>query len=314
MLKATIAVLGGAMSPARQEFIQGVEEAARAGLRKLEAGQAALDAATAAITVLEDNPIFNCGLGARLNLAGQAELDAAVMDGRTMKAGAVGALQGFKHPVAVARKVMENTDHVLLVGQGAAKLARALVCEPGELVTEARLKEWQEQRSKLEAGMPLPGVLKAWVKLKDWMADDTVGAVALDREGNVAAAASSGGGPLKLPGRVGDVALVGCGLYAENGAGGAVLTGNGEVFIRYLVAKMAVDFMKAGMRAQEAAEATLQEVAKKEPGTLMALVTVDKEGKVGAARNAETTPQAWMKEGMERAMINFGWLANREVA
>lgn len=305
MLKAAIAVLGGAMSPGRQEFTQAVGEAAAAGLSRLEAGQAALEGVLAAVTLLEDNPIFNCGLGARLNLQGQVELDAAVMDGRTMKAGAVGALQGFKNPVLVARQVMDKTDHVLLVGQGAARLARALGCEPGEVVIEARLKEWQEQRSKLEAGMPLPGVLKEWVKLKEWMADDTVGAVAMDREGNLAVATSSGGGPLKLPGRVGDVALVGAGFYAENGAGGAVLTGNGEVFIRYLVAKMAVDYMKAGMGAQEAAEATFETVAKKEPGTLMALVTMDREGEVGAARNAETTPQAWMREGMERAMINF---------
>ncbi|MEE8448935.1 MAG: isoaspartyl peptidase/L-asparaginase [Thermodesulfobacteriota bacterium] len=314
MLKATIAVLGGAMSPAKDEFPQGAAQAAEIGLKGLERAGTALDAVQAAVMCLEENPIFNCGVGARLNLSGQVELDAAIMDGRIMKAGAVGALQGFKNPVAVARKVMENTDHVLLVGQGAVNFARALGCEQKELITQARLDEWQEKRDKLEAGLPVPGVLQEWVKLKDWMADDTVGVLSLDQEGNLAAATSSGGGALKLPGRVGDVALVGCGLYAENGAGGAVLTGSGEVFIRYLVAKMAVDFMKAGLGAQQAAEETLKTVTSREPETLMALVTLDKKGEVGGARNAESAPQAWVQEGMDGPVTEFGYLAKKEGA
>jgi beta-aspartyl-peptidase (threonine type) len=314
LLKATIAVLGGAMSPAEKEFPQGVAQAAESGLKSLRQGGSALDAAQAAVMCLEENPIFNCGFGARLNLRGQVELDAALMDGQGMKAGAVGALQGFKHPVAVARKVMENTDHVLLVGQGALNFARALGGEQEELVTPERLAEWQEKRSKLESGSPVPGVLKEWVKLKDWLADDTVGALAIDKEGNLAAATSSGGGALKLPGRVGDVALVGCGLYAENGAGAAVLTGSGEVFIRYLVAKIAVDFMKAGMGAQNAAEETLKTVTRREAGTLMALVTLDSKGEVGGARNAESAPQTWVSEGIGWPVTDFGYLAKRERA
>ncbi len=295
-VKAAIAVLGGAITPSGGEFASGVQEAARWGMKRLEAGGSALDAVEGAVKLLEDNPIFNCGTGARLNLKGEVQMDAAIMDGRHLRAGAVSGLREIKNPVAVARKVMEETDHVLLAGEGGERFARAVGFEPSNPVTEARLEEWKGLKERLAGGGKLP--LDRWTKIKKWMEYDTVGVVALDREGNLAVAASSGGGPMKLPGRVGDVAIPGCGLYADNFAGVAALTGDGELFIRYLAAKMIVDFMRMGMGAQTAVEAAMQTIGGREPKLVMAAIALDRLGVVGMARNVEGAPHAYLMEGI----------------
>src|SRR6185312_5518692 len=216
----------------------GLEAARDAGYAVLERGGSSLDAVTAAVHVMEDDPQFNAGRGAVLNHDGIAELDSSVMEGKTLRAGAVAGLKHVKNPVELARLVMERSPHVLLVGQGAEDFAleQGVTLVPNSYFrTEARakaleqaLKEEKEQATRktgarLEATWPIGST-------------GTVGAVALDREGNLAAATSTGGLTNKRPGRVGDSPLIGAGTYANNSSCAVSATGDGEYFIRAVVA------------------------------------------------------------------------------
>jgi beta-aspartyl-peptidase (threonine type) len=193
----------------------------------LERGAASLDAAIAAVCVLEDNPLFNAGRGAVLTRDGAAELDASVMDGRTLKAGAVTGLKHVKNPIALARRVMDHSPHVMLVGAGAEEFARL---QGVELVSNEyfRTPVRQAQLHRLLAGSA--------EKENDLVAFGTVGAVALDNDGNVAAATSTGGMTGKRWGRVGDSPIIGAGTYASNASCAVSATGHGEYFIRSVVA------------------------------------------------------------------------------
>ena len=230
-----IAVHGGAGTLSRhntsaeqeQAYRAGLSEALDAGYGMLERGAASLDAAIAAVCVLEDNPLFNAGRGAVLTRDGAAELDASVMDGRTLKAGAVTGLKHVKNPIALARRVMDHSPHVMLVGAGAEEFARlqgvALVSNE-YFRTEVR----QAQLHRLLDGSA--------EKENDLVAFGTVGAVALDADGNVAAATSTGGMTGKRWGRVGDSPIIGAGTYASNASCAVSATGHGEYFIRSVVA------------------------------------------------------------------------------
>jgi beta-aspartyl-peptidase (threonine type) len=229
-----IAVHGGAGVLARETaslqeraYLDGLGEALDAGYAVLERGGSSLDAAIAAVVVLEDNPLFNAGRGAVLTRDGVAELDASVMDGGTLGAGAITGVKHVRNPIELARRVMDHSPHVMLVGEGAEEFARS---QGIELVSNEyfRTPVRQAQLHRLLGG--------AAEKENDLVAFGTVGAVALDGKGNVAAATSTGGMTGKRWGRVGDSPIIGAGTYASNTSCAVSATGHGEYFIRAAVA------------------------------------------------------------------------------
>jgi len=252
--EAKIIIHGGAINPDSGDFLEGIKKAAIEAVNIMKKGGSALDAVTEAIYILENNPIFNAGKGAWPNLKGEVEMDAIIMDGRTLKAGAVAAVKNVKSPIKLARKIMEETDHILIVGSGAEELAKAFGLYEEHKIPEERLKQWEEIRKNLIEGKEV-SLLSYWKKISKWIKiGETVGAVAIDREGSIAAGTSSGGFPMKLPGRVGDVPIIGCSTFADNSAGGVSITGHGEVVMTYTLAKKIVDLMREGVPARFATE------------------------------------------------------------
>jgi beta-aspartyl-peptidase (threonine type) len=206
-----------------------------AGWSILSRGGFALDAIEAAIMVLEDDPVFDAGYGSHLNFDGRVECDAIVMNGATLRAGAAAGLQRIKNPIQVARKILENCPHMMLVADGAERFAKEQgiqLCKPEELVSEAEWAAWQKCKEDTHAAEHHRGHEQG-----------TVGAVALDANGNLFAATSTGGTCCKLPGRVGDSPLIGCGCYADSEAGGVSCTGYGEAIMKVVLAKSTVDFL-----------------------------------------------------------------------
>jgi beta-aspartyl-peptidase (threonine type) len=246
--------------------LDGCRAAALTGWDVLQRGGSALDAAEAAVVVLEDNPLFNAGTGSTLNALGAVEMDAAIMDGATLRAGAVAAVQGIKNPIRLARRVLEDGRHVMLAAGGASLFARQIgfpECGPQTLIVEAERKRWREKHG-------------------------TVGCVALDQSGHIAVATSTGGIFNKLPGRVGDSPLPGCGTYA-NELGGVSCTGSGEDIIRIVMANSALTFLKGSGDPQAAAREAVALLAQKTQGTA-GLIIIDRNGGIGYARNTERMP------------------------
>jgi len=297
-----IIVHGGAGTIRKEEripkVIDGVREAVLAGWKELRRGSA-LDAVEEAIKSLEDNPLFNAGTGSVLTLDGKVEMDAAVMRGRTLDAGAVAGVTGVRHPISLARRVMEKTDHVLLSGEGAIKFARLLGFEEYNPVTEERLKQWEELRKKLIER----GETRHWKKLNELIKEypevlrSTVGAVAFDGD-EVVAGTSTGGVFLKMFGRVGDTPIIGGGTYA-NEVAGASCTGLGEVAIKLALAKSATDFARLGLGAQGASEAAINLATKYFGADTMGIIMVDSKGNVGFAKNTKHMSHAFMADGMD---------------
>jgi L-asparaginase / beta-aspartyl-peptidase len=231
----TIAVHGGAGAVPRAaltaereaHYRAGLERALDAGYALLEGGGSSLDAVTTAVRILEDDPLFNAGHGAALTRDGAAELDAAIMDGRQLRAGAVASVRHVKNPVELARRVMEKSRHVLLVGAGAEEFALE---EKFQLVPNLyfRTAERVEQLEAEQRGARVSDLVPS--------TRGTVGAVARDAAGNLAAATSTGGMTNKRPGRVGDSPIIGAGTYAKNGVCAVSATGHGEYFIRAVAA------------------------------------------------------------------------------
>jgi beta-aspartyl-peptidase (threonine type) len=252
----------------------GLEVARDAGAAVLAAGGLALDAVEVAVRALEDDPNFNAGRGAVLDREGFAELDAAIMDGRDRSAGAVAQVRSIRNPIAGARAVMERTPHVLLAGPGAEEVARDAgleIVDPSYFVTPKR-------RDQLRRA--LSGSVQAWDKR------GTVGAVARDVHGNLAAATSTGGMAAKMPGRIGDSPIVGAGTYADNASCAVSATGHGEMFIRVSVARMICARVEMqGMCAAAAAEATLAEV--KAMGGDGGVIVVTKDGDTAMTMNTD---------------------------
>lgn len=290
--KPVIAVHGGAGTwrPERsQAGLEGVKRAAKTGFDVLKHGGSAVDSVMEAVAVMEDEGAFNAGYGSSLNIEKRVEMEASIMDGRTLQAGAVGLLKNIKNPVRLARIVMEKTDHIFVVGEGAEKLAKIFNLERREMMTELRLKYYEQQRKALLEGKfelrKLASLIKNYPELFQL---ETVGAVALDKDGNVAAATSTGGFPLKLPGRIGDSPLIGCGTYADNQAGAGSVTGVGEIAIRLVLAKTVCSYMENGKTAQEAVELAIKLVNQRLPATYnsIGLIAVDTYGRIGAAHNS----------------------------
>ena len=258
----------GADPGGREELRAGLREAVAAGGGRLTAGGTALDAVEAAVRRLEDHPRFNAGVGSVLTTAGTVETDASIMEGDGLRNGAVAAVSGVRNPVTLARRILEEGRHSFFAGPGA--LARAEVlgvprCDPAQLVTEPQ----RRRLAALQAG--------------------TVGAVALDRLGTIAAATSTGGTPGKQPGRVGDSALIGCGTYAESTLGGVSCTGDGEAIIRVTLARRALDILKSVGEPGHACEVALSVLVEEGRGQ-GGLIMVDWRGRVGWARSTVLMP------------------------
>lgn len=296
---------GAGLIPAERQgaAAEGCLQAAQAGWRALLAGGSALDAVQTAIMTLEDNPGFNAGTGAVLTRDGRAELDAGLMDGQTLNVGAVAGVRRIKNPILLARQVLAS-EHALLVGEGAEQFAASAgigLCDPSELVTQAQYARWQRgYRDGDDVNVGPDGLDVGSVASENVHADDsrhgTVGAVAIDSEGRVAAGASTGGIAAKHPGRVGDTPLPGCGYIAERGIGGVSCTGHGENFIRLTLARRALDFMASGMTAQAAADAAIRALGELVGGE-GGLILLDMQGRPGFARNTPTMAYAYMVEG-----------------
>jgi len=247
-MKPALIVHGGAWDipdAAISACKSGCERALSAGWRILEAGGSALDAVEAAVVILEDDPVFDAGYGSHLNLDGKVECDAIVMDGSTLRAGAVATLQHVRNPVRLARKVLENCPHMMLVAEGAERFAHdqgIKLCANEELVTDAEREAWSKCKMDKHASTFHRGHEQG-----------TVGAVAMDRNGQLFAATSTGGTCCKLPGRVGDSPLIGCGCYAEQDAGGVSCTGYGEAIMKIVMAKTAVDLLRRSLDGSKTA-------------------------------------------------------------
>lgn len=237
------------MTPEREaQYRAGLEAARDAGYAVLEKGGTSLDAVTAAVRTLEDNPLFNAGVGAVLNRDGEAELDSSIMDGATLRAGAVANLRHVKNPVDLARAVMEKSPHVMIAGAGAEEFAlqEGFSLVPNSYFrTEARVRQLEkaqqeekaaEKASKKSKTSGLTPTVPAALAGAAVEGHGTVGAVALDHNGNLAAATSTGGMTNKLPGRIGDSPIIGAGTYANNASCAVSATGDGEFFIRSVVA------------------------------------------------------------------------------
>ncbi len=274
-----------------EEHQRGCRAALDAGWAVLAQGGTALDAVEAAVRVLEDAPIFDAGVGSVLNRDGFVELDAALMDGETLRSGGVAALQHVRNPITLARRVLES-DAVLLVGPGAERFAESVnipMCEPSELIVEREVRRWQELQPRGDTRT------EDAFRSTDPLANpsDTVGAVALDRHGNLAAGTSTGGTTNKRPGRVGDSPLIGCGLYADNLSGGCSTTGWGESIIKVLLAKTATDFIRQGHAPMEAARAAVDVLEQRVGGLGAASCSMGRAGSVGRlTRRAWPTPTA----------------------
>ncbi len=250
------------------ELDRGIADALDAGWRVLADGGRALDAVEAAVRSLEDHPRFNAGRGSVLTTAGTVEMDASIMEGDTLRTGAVAAVSGIRNPISLARRILEDGRHSLFAGPGALERARALgvrPCDPADLVTERRLR----QLAALQPG--------------------TVGAVALDHAGTIAAATSSGGTAGKLPGRVGDSALIGCGIYAESTLGGVSCTGEGEAIIRVALARRALEILKSVDDPAHACEVALSVLVDEGRGQ-GGLIVVDWKGRMAWAHSTPFMP------------------------
>jgi beta-aspartyl-peptidase (threonine type) len=275
----------GKMTPEKERaYRAGLERALTAGYDILKRGGSSLDATEAAVRVLEDDPHFNAGKGSVFTSAGTNEMDAAIMDGKTLAAGAVAALKHVKNPISLARLVMEKSGHVMIDGAGAEAFAK----ENGmELVDQKYFftqERWDAlQKIKAAEKHRTGGAGKAFL-ITDQDRHGTVGAVALDKNGNLAAATSTGGTTNKRPGRVGDSPIIGAGTYANNATCAVSATGDGEYFIRASVGHDISALMEyRGMPLQEAAQAVLNKVAKL--GGTGGLIAIDRQGNIALPFN-----------------------------
>jgi beta-aspartyl-peptidase (threonine type) len=273
----------GADPAGAEEFRAGVREAVLAGWRVLARDGRAVDAVEAAVRVLEDDPRFNAGRGSVLTSEGTVEMDASIMEGDRLSCGAVAAVNRVANPITLARRVLDDGKHVLLVADGAHAFARSAglpECDPAGLITD-------RQRARL-ANHSL----------------GTVGAVALDRHGTVAAATSTGGMVGKRPGRVGDSALIGAGTYADSTLGGVSCTGSGEAIIRVVLARRALDFLKEADDPDYAAKVAVDLLVEEGRGE-GGLILVDWRGRVGYAQSTPLMPVAWMSPALDAPRVPF---------
>lgn len=250
----------------------GVKQAAEAGWAILHDGGSAVDAVEAAVVVLEDLPLFNAGRGSVLNREGRIETDAAIMNGATRAAGAIAGVTGILHPIRLARRVMDASPHVMLIGEGAERFAQSQGferCAPEQLIVEYRRTEWERKHG-------------------------TVGAVACDHAGKLAAATSTGGIADKLPGRIGDTPIIGCGTYADSRVA-VSCTGDGERILRMTLARLAAFVYEQCADARQAADQSLRQL-EAELGGEVGLVLIDRRGNAAFTNNSPHMPVCAISE------------------
>jgi len=284
-------VHGGASYKNEENVYEPLKRAVKRGLSILEKGGCAIEAVIEAVKVMEEEEIFNAGKGAVLRLDGSIKLDAAVMDGRTLKAGAVAGIEGFLHPSELAKLVMEKTNHILLIGKEAEKFAEYYGFKKENLYTAERRELWEKIIKKPKEEIK---------KLKEEIME-TVGAVALDDNGGLAACTSTGGLFLSLPSRVGDTPLIGCGTYA-NSHGAASATGIGEDIIRVTMARYCIFMIEQGKNAQEAADLAIKEMEEK-TNSLGGIICIDKNGNIGISKNTKYMPVAFYSSKSKKIEI-----------
>ncbi|XP_031561892.1 isoaspartyl peptidase/L-asparaginase-like isoform X2 [Actinia tenebrosa] len=318
-------------------LIIGVKKAARAGYDILmrDGENAAVDAVEAAIKVMEDDSNFNAGHGSKLNTRGEVEMDAMIMDGRDLNYGGVGGISNIANPISVARKVMDESSHCLLIGNGANQFAQEKnfpQIPNHQLITESRrrqlaraleameLVEMSEDESESDIEEPIEvhktkkqlkrqqskaEILKMVQEIRGKEVHDTVGAVAVDCQGNVACATSTGGLTAVHPGRVGDSPIAGCGGYADNHIGASSATGNGESILRVTLCRYALFMLQIGQTAADAAAAALRYMEQRVGGTA-GIIMVSRDGDAGVAFNSNHMPWAQVKRGITSYGLNRG--------
>lgn len=291
-MKTAIIVHGGAGAWNRKEeklpeAIAACEAAAEAGQRILVAEGSAMDAVEAAVRILEDCPVLDAGRGSYLNAIGVVEMDAIIMDGKTLEMGAIAAIQRVRNPISLARRVLTDSPHNFLVAHGAERFAEAVGfprCATDELLVGDELEKYETLQERADgdgAGAH-----------SEERTMGTVGAVAVDAGGNLAVATSTGGTRKKQPGRVGDSPLVGSGAYADNWTAAASATGHGEALMRVVISKRVCDFVAAGLPAQQACEAAIEVLNERVQGE-GGVIAIDARGGLGAAYNTAAMPRAF---------------------
>lgn len=277
------------------------------GVSILKEGGSALDAIEAATRLVEANPNdTSVGMGGIPNILGVQEMDASIMCGKTMEAGTIGALKGFKHPISVARKILDKAPHVLLVGEGAELFARVTGCEKGDLSTDMSRKVYDtfvrdafdhddiEESQQGVVNYAKSQILREWY---DRLADDhhgTVNIMAMDKNGDIASAVSTSGTALKFPGRLGDSPIIGAGNYCDNRYGAAACTGRGELAIRNSTARTIIHYMENGLSVKEAAFRAMKDIHElKSSGGMNCIVMDNKGNTISATTRSDRESIHW---------------------
>jgi L-asparaginase / beta-aspartyl-peptidase len=265
--------------------LNGVRNAVAAGWQAINKGGSALDSVEEAVVVMEDDETFDAGRGSFLNRDGKVQLDAFIMEGQTLRAGGVGAVERLQNPIRAARKILSESPHVYFVAAGAERFAvehGMTLCANQDLIIPReleRLRAYQAQAAEQPPDLFAPAI-----------SHDTVGAVALDRNGNIAAATSTGGTLNKAPGRLGDSSLIGCGCYADNESAAASLTGWGEPIMKLVLAKWAADRVLAGNAPEWVSQEAMNYLQARVHGH-GGIILLDAKGRVGISHN--TPRMAW---------------------
>jgi beta-aspartyl-peptidase (threonine type) len=280
-----------------EAHLRGVRNALAAGWRVLDRGGSALDAVEQAVVTMEDDETFDAGRGSFLNRDGKVQLDALIMDGATLRAGGVGCVERLRNPIRVARKILSESPHVYFVGEGAERFAEehgVELCRNEDLIIPREiehLRKYQHEAASLDLGKDGKDLFAPTIS------HDTVGAVALDRDGNIAAATSTGGTLNKAPGRLGDSSLIGCGCYADNLSAAVSTTGWGEPIMKLVLAKWTADRVSAGNLPEWAAQEAMNYLQQRLNGH-GGIIVLNARGQFGVAHN--TPRMAWASKTIQK--------------
>lgn len=283
-----------------EAHLRGVNNALAAGWRVLERGGSSLDAVEEAVVIMEDDETFDAGRGSFLNREGKVQLDALIMDGGTLRAGGVGCVERLRNPVRAARKILSESPHVYFVAEGAEKFAAEhgiALCKNEDLIIPREVERLRAYEATLAGSKQDGNDLFAPEADDVTISHDTVGAVALDREGNIAAATSTGGTLNKAPGRLGDSSLIGCGCYADNQSAAASTTGWGEPIMKLVLAKWTADRVAAGNLPEWSAQEAMNYLKQRVNGH-GGIIVLNPEGHIGIAHN--TPRMAWAYQTVKK--------------
>ncbi|MGA6982976.1 MAG: isoaspartyl peptidase/L-asparaginase [Candidatus Sulfotelmatobacter sp.] len=280
-----------------EAHLRGVRNALAVGWRVLDRGGSALDAVEQAVVTMEDDETFDAGRGSFLNRDGKVQLDALIMDGATLRAGGVGCVERLRNPIRVARKILSESPHVYFVGEGAERFAEehgVELCRNEDLIIPREiehLRKYQHEAASLDLGKDGKDLFAPTIS------HDTVGAVALDRDGNIAAATSTGGTLNKAPGRLGDSSLIGCGCYADNLSAAVSTTGWGEPIMKLVLAKWTADRVSAGNLPEWAAQEAMNYLQQRLNGH-GGIIVLNARGQSGVAHNSPR--MAWASKTIQK--------------